>query len=115
MATVTNNANTGPVVIAINSVLAVIATFLIVLRFWSRRLTGAGWRIDDYLALAALLFQHAIYGLSNEAVIHGGLGRDMNIVLAETPNAVSYLLKVGNPQARFSEQKDARHSLLTTR
>lgn len=49
-----SSTDTGGVVIAVNAVLAVITTAVVGLRFWPRKLTGAGWRLDDYLSLASL-------------------------------------------------------------
>lgn len=98
-----NSSGSGPTIIVVNSVLAVIATLVVGLRFWSRRLTGARWGIDEYLVLASLLLQHGIYGLSNHAVLHGGLGRDINVVMAEDPGSMQVLLKVGiNPSGPWN-------------
>lgn len=95
MKAIIDPSSSGPAVIIVNSVLAVIAAIAVGLRFWSRKLTGLGWATDDYFALIAFFLQTAIYGLSVHAVLYGGLGRDLTSVLADTPDATTVLLKVG--------------------
>jgi len=76
------------------SILAVLATACVALRFWSKRLARTSWQLDDYLALLALGFHHALFASSIVSMVGGGLGRDIRLVAAEDPNAIVILFKV---------------------
>lgn len=84
----------GPGMIISCGILAFIATVLVVLRFWARRLTRSGLGLDDYLTLSALIAHHGLLGVSIAEVIIGGLGRDIRITSTEDPNSVTFLFKV---------------------
>ncbi|KAI0544081.1 hypothetical protein F4679DRAFT_591867 [Xylaria curta] len=73
----------GPGMVASSSVLALLATIAVALRFWARKLTRATLRLDDYLILAALFVQHAQSTAAFASVFGGGLGRDFQLVVAE--------------------------------
>ncbi|KAK1953689.1 hypothetical protein LY78DRAFT_594075 [Colletotrichum sublineola] len=57
--TTSNYSHTSSAIIAINVILGVIATFTCIGRFWARKLTRLGWGLDDWLALASLIVNHA--------------------------------------------------------
>ncbi|KAK1987631.1 hypothetical protein LZ30DRAFT_701494 [Colletotrichum cereale] len=94
-ATMTTNdePHTANAIIAINVILAVIATFTCIGRFWARKLTGLGWGLDDWLALASLVVNHAFCATTIVATIHGGLGRSIVEVMAEDPMKLIIFLK----------------------
>lgn len=82
--------------IIVNVVLALITTTTVGLRFWSRKLTGAGWRLDDWLCLASLACALGLLLASILAVRYGGLGRDQVSALKLDPYAVTSFLQVSN-------------------
>ena len=81
-------------IIVINIILAVISTITCAGRFWARKLTGVGWGLDDWLALASLVMNHAVCAITIEATVNGGLGRSIVVVMAEDPMQVVTFLKV---------------------
>ncbi|KAI0206708.1 hypothetical protein F4808DRAFT_454626 [Astrocystis sublimbata] len=81
-----------PRIIASLSVLALLATIAVILRFWTRRLTQTALGLDDYIILTALILQQAQSAAAFAAVIGGGLGRDFQLVVAE--GKVVFLFKV---------------------
>ncbi|GJC94209.1 integral membrane protein [Colletotrichum higginsianum] len=91
--TTDTTSHTGIAIIAINVILAVIATITCVGRFWARKLTGVGWGLDDWLALISLIINHAFCATTIEATVHGGLGRSIVDVMAEDPNMLVIFLK----------------------
>lgn len=88
--------HTDTAIIAINVTLAVISTFTCVGRFWARKLTGVGWGLDDWLALASLVVNHAFCGITIEATVNGGLGRSVVVVMVEDPMQLVTFLKVSD-------------------
>lgn len=86
--------HTDTAIIAINIILAVISTITCAGRFWARKLTGVGWGIDDWLALASLVVNHAFCAVTVEATLNGGLGRSIVVVMAEEPMQLVTFLKV---------------------
>ncbi|KAF9876657.1 hypothetical protein CkaCkLH20_06065 [Colletotrichum karsti] len=92
-ATTGSGDHTDSAIIAINVVLAVIATVTCVGRFWARKLTGVGWGLDDWLALASLFINHAFCATTVEATVNGGLGRSIVVVMAEDPAQLITFLK----------------------
>lgn len=92
--TSSNEPHTDTAIIAINVILAVIATITCIGRFWARKLTGLGWGLDDWLALVSLIINHAFCATTIEATVHGGLGRSIVDVMAEDPNQLITFLKV---------------------
>ncbi|KAI3551467.1 hypothetical protein CABS01_15019 [Colletotrichum abscissum] len=91
--TSSDDPHTDTAIIAINVVLAVIATITCIGRFWARKLTGLGWGLDDWLALVSLTINHAFCATTIEATVHGGLGRSIVDVMAEDPNQLITFLK----------------------
>ncbi|TDZ21564.1 Satratoxin biosynthesis SC1 cluster protein 4 [Colletotrichum orbiculare MAFF 240422] len=85
--------DTDVAIIIINVVLAVIATVTCGGRFWARKLTGMNWGLDDWLALASLVVNHAFCAITIQATIYGGLGRSIVVVMAEDPLQVVTFLK----------------------
>ncbi|KAI0172252.1 hypothetical protein GGR52DRAFT_549624 [Hypoxylon sp. FL1284] len=85
--------NNGPGMLASCCILAFLATVATAARFWSRKLTGFPLGLDDWLALASLIIQHAFLVCSFVDCILGGLGRDQRLVLAEDPNSIVVLFK----------------------
>lgn len=95
--TVTESADhTGTAIIAINVILAVISTITCAGRFWARKLTGVGWALDDWLALASLVVNHGFCAVTIEATVGGGLGRSIVVVMAEDPMKLVTFLKVSD-------------------
>ncbi|KAF2970820.1 hypothetical protein GQX73_g2823 [Xylaria multiplex] len=85
--------NSGPGIVISGSVVGFITTVVVALRYWARRLTRQEFKLDDWLCVAALLFQHALMAASAVVAINGGLGRDVRLVLLENPNSVVVLLQ----------------------
>lgn len=88
--------HTDTAIIAINVILAVISTITCAGRFWARKLTGVGWGLDDWLALASLVVNHAFCAVTIEATVSGGLGRSIVVVMAEDPLQLVTFLKVSD-------------------
>jgi hypothetical protein len=76
------------------SILAFLSTVAVALRLWARKATGIVLRIDDYLAVAALVTQHASLCAGFVMVIIGGVGRDTIMTTTENPGSVVTLFKV---------------------
>ena len=76
------------------SILAVVASAAVALRFWSRRLMNDGFHTDDWLSLAALVAHHAVLALLFTLFIKCRIGWDT--VRLEGSHAVdgNFLLKV---------------------
>ncbi|KAI1330288.1 hypothetical protein F5Y16DRAFT_33994 [Xylariaceae sp. FL0255] len=85
--------NNGPGIIASTAVLAVIATIVVVLRFWARKLTRTHLGLDDYLVLSALLVHYACTAGTYASVIGGGVGQDFRLVEMEGPDKIVILYK----------------------
>lgn len=62
--------------LAVLSVLALMASVAVAVRFWSRRLMYDGFHADDWLALAALVFHHAVLVLLFTMFINCRIGWD---------------------------------------
>ncbi|KAI1074786.1 hypothetical protein F5B20DRAFT_562351 [Whalleya microplaca] len=75
------------------SILALIATSYVALRFWSRRLTGLSLGLDDYLVLAALVFHHACFASNIVYAEQGGVGGDIRLITMEDPGSIVILYK----------------------
>ncbi|KDN71524.1 hypothetical protein CSUB01_12076 [Colletotrichum sublineola] len=91
--TTSNYSHTSSAIIAINVILGVIATFTCIGRFWARKLTRLGWGLDDWLALASLIVNHAFCVTTVVATVQGGLGRSIVDVMAEDPMELIIFLK----------------------
>ncbi|KAI9147591.1 hypothetical protein HJFPF1_12619 [Paramyrothecium foliicola] len=76
---------------AVCSILIVFSTIFVLLRLWSKRLSGAGWRLDDWLIVAALVIHHCFMATCFVMVIKGGLGRDGRLIIKEDPNSTVIL------------------------
>lgn len=75
--------------------LTILAILFAALRFWARRLRRIAPGADDYLALAALVLQCGITLIAICAVVYGGVGQDVDIVLENNATGLQTMLKVG--------------------
>lgn len=67
------------------SILAFLATACVALRFWSKQPARTSWQLDDYLALLAPGFHHAVSASSCVSVVYRGVGRDIRLLLPRIP------------------------------
>ncbi|KAI0972111.1 hypothetical protein F4678DRAFT_68801 [Xylaria arbuscula] len=79
--------------IAATAFLAVLSTFVVALRFWSRRLSGLGIYADDWVALFTLIAHHGLGATIFIAFIVDGLGFD-TLTLATDQRAAMELRKL---------------------
>lgn len=84
----------GVALLAVSIVTAILATIAIVLRLWARRLMRIKLGLDDYLALASLIVYYGQLVVCFLHVLYAGTGTDQINVLTQSPNAMSYNLKV---------------------
>ncbi|KAI0430124.1 hypothetical protein F5Y09DRAFT_308525 [Xylaria sp. FL1042] len=82
------------------SIVGFIATAVVALRFWARRLARQEFGLDDWLCLASLLFQHIVMASFAVGASNGGMGRDMRLVLAENPSPAPLLFQVRTAQLK---------------
>ncbi|KAI2617137.1 hypothetical protein GGR54DRAFT_608378 [Hypoxylon sp. NC1633] len=61
----------GPGMIISTSIVAAFASVAVALRFWARRLAAAPLKLDDYLALSALIVHHGLLAGSISEVVIG--------------------------------------------
>lgn len=88
-------APSGVALISITVITGFLATVAVGLRLWSRRIVGLQWGLDDYLALASIVVFLPQVFLTTFGGIYGGIaGRPQTEVLALSPGAISYGLKV---------------------
>lgn len=87
----------GPGLIIGSHFLGSLATIVVALRFWARRLTRQPVGADDYLCLAALITHHVVLTATRVCVQKGGIGRDMRITSTEDPESVVILFQVWSP------------------
>ncbi|KAK7957754.1 hypothetical protein PG996_010799 [Apiospora saccharicola] len=73
----------GPHQSATTTALLVLATFFVGLRFWARYLKSAGFALDDYMVVGALVVTFVTGGL-NYGMIANGLGKHMGVVPPDT-------------------------------
>ncbi|KAI1819410.1 hypothetical protein F4861DRAFT_139691 [Xylaria intraflava] len=73
--------------------LAVLASLAVALRFWSRRVSGPGVQLDDWLALGALFIHHGLCGTVLAAFLGDGLGFDTSTLEAVDDHAATELQK----------------------
>ncbi|ORY66522.1 SGNH hydrolase-type esterase domain-containing protein [Pseudomassariella vexata] len=74
--------------------LGVIATIAVVLLFCSRKLKGAHWGADDYLAAITLIVYYGLIIITIMAVRYSGLGKDISIVKTEHNDKLGHLMKI---------------------
>ncbi|KAI1289074.1 hypothetical protein F5Y03DRAFT_64217 [Xylaria venustula] len=79
--------------IAVTAVLAILSTFAVALRFWSRRLSGLKIYADDWVALFTLIVHHGLGATIFIAFIADGLGFD-TLTLATDQRAAMELHKL---------------------
>lgn len=86
----------GQVSLGLSYFLTAFSTLMVVLRFWSRKLSrfGIGW--DDWLILVTLLLLYFVLALSVVLVYEGGVGKPMAQALREQPMAPVTSLKVSS-------------------
>ncbi|RYP19387.1 hypothetical protein DL765_003360 [Monosporascus sp. GIB2] len=85
--------DSGPGIVISVNILAFLASVIVVLRFWARRLPRLPFGLDDYLCLAALITHHVLMAGSCVGVLGGGIGRDMRITATEDPYSVVILFQ----------------------
>jgi hypothetical protein len=78
-------------------VLSLVATVVVVARFWARKLTQQPFGLDGWLCLAALVAQHVFLAAACVIVFQGGMGRDIRIAAAEDPHSGAILQQVWCP------------------
>ncbi|KAH7303846.1 hypothetical protein B0I35DRAFT_484909 [Stachybotrys elegans] len=83
----------GPSMLAAFSVLIVISTIFVALRFWAKRLSGISWQTDDWLCLSSLVIHHGSMVSGYVQIIQGGLGRDIRLVVMEDQTSLVILFK----------------------
>lgn len=76
------------------SLLALLASIGVGLRFWSRKVTGLGTHIDDWLALLTAVLNHALTASIFVSFILYGLGANYDEI-AKNPVIFMRLKKVG--------------------
>jgi hypothetical protein len=74
--------------------LAVLSSLTVAGRFWSRRISGLGTHVDDWLALATLIVNHALNATVLIAFLQDGLGFNTKRLVQADPAAASELQKV---------------------
>ncbi|KAI0112238.1 hypothetical protein GGR51DRAFT_60538 [Nemania sp. FL0031] len=85
--------NSGNGIVISGSIVGFVATVVVALRLWARKLTRQPLGADDWLCIAALLFHHVVMAASCVAAVDGGLGRDMRLVALENPGAIVVLFQ----------------------
>ncbi|KAI0163509.1 hypothetical protein BJ166DRAFT_295339 [Pestalotiopsis sp. NC0098] len=83
----------GPAILISCAVLGFVTTVVVGCRFWSRKLVGTQWGLDDWLTFASLLAHHAVVVACGFMVVKGGLGRDIRVIVAEEPEDITELYK----------------------
>lgn len=86
----------GQVSLGLSYFLTVFSTMMMILRFWSRRLSRFGIGLDDWLALATLIMLYIVLGLSVALVYEGGVGKTMAQAVKEQPMSPVMALKVSD-------------------
>ncbi|KAI1748158.1 hypothetical protein F4782DRAFT_385209 [Xylaria castorea] len=80
--------------IAATIFLAVLSTLTVALRFWSRRISGLGIHVDDWLALGTLIIHHGLGATILVAFLVDGLGFDTASLLMADLSAALDLQKL---------------------
>ncbi|KAJ0118109.1 hypothetical protein J7T55_014562 [Diaporthe amygdali] len=86
----------GQVSLGLSYFLTVFSTMMMILRFWSRRLSRFGIGLDDWLALATLIMLYIVLGLSVALVYEGGVGKTMAQAVKEQPMSPVMALKLSS-------------------
>ena len=84
----------GQVSLGLSYFLTAFATLMVILRFWSRKISRFGMGLDDWLALVTLVILYFVLALSVVLVYEGGIGKPMSQALREQPMAPVTSLKV---------------------
>ncbi|KAL9592091.1 MAG: hypothetical protein Q9179_007064 [Wetmoreana sp. 5 TL-2023] len=81
------NDNRGPEIVAALTILTILATLAVVLRFIARKVSGSSYGVDDWLILFTLVWE---YGLSTIQYlgVHWGFGR--HLLLLDPSSAVHF-------------------------
>ncbi|KAI0453361.1 hypothetical protein F5B21DRAFT_287360 [Xylaria acuta] len=74
--------------------LAVLSTLAVALRFWSRRISGLGIHVDDWLALVTLVIHHGLGATTLVAFLVYGLGFDTPSLMRADPSSAMDLQKL---------------------
>ncbi len=63
----------APTMFGVGVLMIIISIASVALRFWSRRISGIGFWLDDWFALAAVvsIFNHVKNGFANSTISHG--------------------------------------------
>ncbi|KAI3397725.1 hypothetical protein diail_10378 [Diaporthe ilicicola] len=83
----------GQVSLGLSYFLTIFSTGMVILRFWSRKLSRFGIGLDDWLALATLFVLYLVLALSVVLVYEGGVGKTMAQAVREQPMAPVTSLK----------------------
>lgn len=84
----------GVALITVCVVFATLAVISVALRIWARYLMRQSWGLDDYLALSSMIVFVVEVPIFICTVIFGGSGSDEAVVVAQSPGALAYYLKV---------------------
>ncbi|KAJ4395968.1 hypothetical protein N0V93_000184 [Gnomoniopsis smithogilvyi] len=84
----------GVALITVATVFATLAVIAVSLRIWARQLMRAPLAPDDYLALASILVFIVEVPVFTCWVLFGGAGSEEDVVLAQSPMALQYYLKL---------------------
>lgn len=84
----------GVALITVCVVFATLAVISVALRIWARYLMRQSWGLDDYLALSSMIVFVVEVPIFICTVIFGGSGSDQAVVIAQSPGAMTYYLKV---------------------
>jgi hypothetical protein len=89
-----NSTDETPGLIGFAVTLSFVTTVVVAARVWARKLIKQPLLLDDWLCLAALVFQHGLLAACFMAVIQGGVGRDMRTAATQNPNSARILYQV---------------------
>lgn len=84
----------GQISLALSYFLTALSTAMVILRFWSRKLSRFGVGLDDWLTVATLLLLYFVLALSVLLVYEGGAGKSISEALREQPMAPVTSLKL---------------------
>lgn len=84
----------GVALITVCVVFATLSVIAVALRIWARYLMRQSWGLDDYLAFSSIIVFVVQVPIFICTVIFGGSGSDEAVVVAQSPNAMTYYLKV---------------------
>lgn len=75
-------------------VFATLSVIAVALRIWARYLMRQSWGLDDYLVVSSIIVYIVEVPIFICTVIFGGSGNYEAVVIAQSPNAITYYLKV---------------------